>query len=157
MKILVDSREQQKLSFPFNNVSEVKTQKLDVGDYGCQFEDGTIAPVFFERKNKGDLFGTLGKGHKRFRREIQRALDNNHYLFLIIECPLVSILAGYEYKARGGKKVRSKIKGTAIAKTLFTLWIKYGLFPVFCSGREEMSSYIYGTFNSLEKIHMKGK
>jgi len=156
LEILVDSREQTPLDFPFKQVSNVGVTKLEVGDYACKCND-TVLPVIFERKSKGDLFGTLGKGHKRFRKELQRALDNHIELIIIIECSLISVLEGFVYKAHGGQKRNSKVKGTAIAQTLFTLWVKYGVLPVFCSSREEMSNYIYGTFLAMEKQFKKGK
>lgn len=156
MIILRDTREQNPLEFNFKNVEKVISTKLDVGDYACQFSDGVIAPVFFERKSKGDLFGTLGKGHKRFRKEIQRAIDNHYKFIIIVECGLMDVLSGFEYKTKRGCRY-SRINGTSIAKTLFTLWIKYGVFPVFCKDREEMSNYIYATFVALEKQYKKGK
>ena len=171
MRIVVDSREQSPLDFPFKQVTAIVTQKLDVGDYACQFDDGTIAPLFFERKSKGDLWNTLtgqtkikdSKGkvikkinhHERFRKELQRAIDNKYTIILIVECSLIAVIRGYNYKVREGGERVSKMSGSAIAKTMFTLWIKYGVFPVFCKDREEMSNYIYGTFCALEKIHNK--
>ena len=131
MKIIVDSREQDILDFPFKQVSEIVVQKLDVGDYACEV-DGKLLPIIFERKSKGDLFGTLGKGNKRFRKELQRAIDSDVKLVLIVECSLVSVLSGYTYKSKGRKRT-SKLKGSSVLKTMFTLWVKYGLFPVFCS------------------------
>lgn len=151
MKILVDTREQTPLDFPFKNVSQTMRRKLSVGDYGCEFDNGKLSPVFFERKSKGDLFNTLGKGHARFRKELQRANSLGHILIVIIECSLLSVLRGFRYKTKKGGVQASKLRGTSVAKTLFTLWIKYGIFPVFCKNREEMANYIYGTFCALEK------
>ena len=90
MKILIDTREQDLLEFG----SKVHTErrKLDVGDYGCEMDDGTIVPVIFERKSVGDWMSTLTNNKKaktqnydRFKKEIQRAKDSNIKLLLIIE------------------------------------------------------------------------
>lgn len=66
LKILIDSREQKILTFKHPQITEIIIKKCEVGDYGCQFEDGFIVPVYFERKGLSDLFGTLGMGYKRY-------------------------------------------------------------------------------------------
>lgn len=146
MKIRVDTRETKPLEFPQKEVEGVERLKLDVGDYALVLPDGNLAPLIFERKGKGDLFGTLGKGHDRFRREAQRAIDKGITLVIIVECSLLSVLQGHD---------RSRVSGVAVAKTLFTLWVKYGIIPVFCKNREEMSNFIYGTFMAISKAHSK--
>lgn len=133
MKILIDTREQSPLEFKHENVTDTCTKTLKVGDYGCEYKLGYIPPVFFERKSIGDLFGSMGKGYPRFKRELQRAECDNVKLILIIEGTLTKTLKGAKY---------SRMKGKSIVKKLFTLWIKYGLYPVFCKDRKEMSRYI---------------
>ena len=64
--LVVDTREQRPL---FKPSSWVVDEKLDQGDYSIRgFEDRVV----IERKGLGDLYGSLGKGRKRFEREIQR-------------------------------------------------------------------------------------
>ncbi len=106
---------------------------LPCGDYCCQYKSGYIAPIIFERKSIGDLFGTLGQGYERFKRELLRAKELDLKLILIIEGTLGKVLKGYE---------PSEIKGISIVKKLFTLFIRYNLMPVFCKDREECSKYI---------------
>ena len=146
MKIIIDSREQSELTFDFPFVTEIMRMKLEVGDYGCQYEDGYVAPVVFERKSIPDLFGTLGKGHDRFDREIARAKDMDIKLILIIEGTLTKVLKGYEH---------STISGISIAMTVFSLWLRYGLTPVWCKDRIEMQIFIYNYFAALGR--MKGR
>ncbi len=127
-------------------VTNTRNIALPVGDYGCQYEDGWVAPVVFERKSVPDLFGTLGKGHKRFQREINRAKDSKTKMILIVEGTLSKVLKGYD---------RSSIKGISAVKTLFTLWIKYGVYSAWCKDRVEMTDYIYHYFTSIGRLKYK--
>lgn len=137
MIILVDTREQAPLEFNHPMITEVRRQKLEVGDYAVLFKDGSVPSVFFERKSIGDLYGTLGKGYKRFKREIQKVLDKKWTMIIIIEGSLTKVLKGYKH---------STLEGISIVKKLMTLWIRYGIRPVFCSNREEMSEFITNFF-----------
>lgn len=148
MVILVDTREQKPLSFKHDWITEVKTYKLNVGDYACQFKDGHIPNIYFERKTLTDLFGTMGHGYKRFKKEIQRTIDAKAKLILIVEEPLNKIYKGTRH---------STLKGESIVKKLFTLWIKYGVSPVFCSNNKEMSDYITEFYVAYGKQYVKTK
>ena len=70
MIVLIDTREQQPLEFDHKFIEGIEMTKLEVGDYAVKFKDGYSPLYFFERKSIGDLFGTMGKGYKRFKREI---------------------------------------------------------------------------------------
>ena len=150
MIIQIDTREQLKLTFDMENkyLDGVELCKLDAGDYGCRFNDGHIPPIVFERKSIGDLFGTLGGGHSRFKKEIQRAKDNGVQMIIIIEGTMSKVLRGHEH---------STIEGISILRTLFTLWVKYGVIPVFCKDRVEMSRYIVEFYVSVGKQYIKEK
>ena len=148
MKIIQDTREQTPLEFPYEFVSEVKIEKLPVGDYTCVYEDGYRVPIIFERKSISDLFGTLGRGYKRFKNEIMLAKTLGIRLVLIIEKPLGTVLKGYE---------KSDLSGESVIRKLFTLMVKYDVFPVFCKDREEMSRYIYEFYCSIGRLMKKGK
>jgi ERCC4-type nuclease len=146
--IITDSREQTPLDFPYEFVSEIKVEKLPVGDYGCEFVNGYRPPVSFERKSKGDLFNTMGRGYARFKREIELAKELNIRLIIIIEATMTSVLKGFE---------KSDLSGISIIRKLMTLLIKYNVYPVFCKDRDEMGLYIYEFFSSIGRLTMKGK
>ena len=134
MKILIDSREQAPLVFPIDGIcTETKLATLDVGDYQAEYTDGTRPPVVFERKGLGDLFGTMTAGYARFKREMERAQEQGIRLILLIEGTLTDVYAGHTY---------SQFAGSSCVQKLFTLWVKYDLYPVFCANRSEMSRYI---------------
>jgi ERCC4-type nuclease len=146
IKILVDSREQTALEFNYDIVSEVRIEKLPVGDYQVEYEDNFRPPIIFERKSLSDLYGTLGKGHKRFKNEIALSKQLGIQLILIVEKPLSTVLKGYE---------KSDLSGDNIVKKMFTLMIKYNLFLVFCKDREECAEYIYNFFSAIGRLKMK--
>lgn len=148
MVILQDTREQQPLVFNHEFITAIEIGKLQVGDYQVRFNDSFTPLVAFERKGIADLFGTLGKGYKRFKKELERAKASNISIILIIEGSFTKVLGGYGH---------STIEGITIIRKLFTLWVKYGVYPVFCKDRDEMSQYIAEFFCALGRKHLEDK
>lgn len=148
MEILIDTREQTPLEFHHEYITGVNRMKLEVGDYGVKFFDGYTPPLFFERKSKNDLFISLGKDYKRFKRELLRAQENNMQLILIIECSITDILKGSKY---------SMIEGITIIKKLFTLWVRHNLAFICCRNRDEMSIYIAEFYSAIGREYILGK
>jgi ERCC4-type nuclease len=144
MKILSDTREQ--LPLDFNH--DVIVQKLDVGDYGCQFKDGHIPNIFFDRKSISDLYGTMGKGYKRFKKCILRAQESDTTLMIIVEGSFTEVLKGYKF---------SQIRGVSMIMKLFTIWIRYGVMTVYCKDREEMSRYISEFYQGVGREYVRRK
>ena len=144
MRIVIDSREQ--LPLKFRKDIETVTRKLDVGDYSI---DGYENKIAIERKSPSDLFGSLGKGHQRFKREIQRAEDYD-YFGILVEAPFKAIynkeFVGSEY---------SKMKGDVIVQICYTLKFKYGVDIIFCNGRKEAKSLIRQLFKAWLKLRGK--
>lgn len=148
MKIIIDSREQLPLRFKHPYITEVIVRKLDVGDYGVVFEDGHSPLFFFDRKSIPDLFGTMGTGYDRFKKCILRSQETGSTLFIIIEGTLLDVFKGTKY---------SDIDGKSVVYKLFTLWLKYGVQPVFVKDRKEMAEYITQFFIAVGKRHVEGK
>ena len=157
MIIIIDSREQKPLKFKKNSVvKEVIKQPIPIGktrfslDYGCKFKDGHIPAVFFERKEMTDLFGTLKTkdGYNRFRRKMKAAQEAGITIMLIVEGSLCDVLKGTKY---------SKVKGLEVVRSMFTIWFKYGVVPVFTSDRVDMVQYIVEFYHSMEKDYMRRK
>ena len=144
--INIDTREQLPLDFSSHKIiDEQVVATLPYGDYCCEY-NGKLLPVVFDRKSLGDLFGTLGKGHKRFMREVDRAKKDNTLLIIIVEKNLSTIRKGYRY---------SKMSGSAIMRQLFTLQHKHSVPFVCCKNREEMEMYIAEYFYSYVKNGFK--
>src|SRR3990167_5970470 len=132
--IIQDTREQAPLKFKKDSVlTDVVTETLSVGDYAVRYTNGLSCPIVFERKSLPDLYGTMTGGYPRFKKELMRAKQAGIELVLIIEGSLTEVQAGVKY---------SKWDGDSMIKKLFTLLVRYGLYPVFCSDRLEMASFI---------------
>lgn len=85
LKIMVDTREQQRLQF-----ANCESLKLDVGDYSTIGEDYTN--TFVDRKSFSDWCGTLvGDNFDRFCREIVRAQTQDCFLWVVIECRMEDV------------------------------------------------------------------
>ncbi len=141
MKVKIDSREQRPINFEVSgSVSTVTTEGLPFGDYWATYENGEEMPIVFERKGMADLFGTLTSGMERFKKELQRCKENNFKMILIVEGTLSEVLVG---------TLHSTVEGKTILKTMFTLWVKYDLTPVFCPNRSEMKRFMIETWEAV--------
>lgn len=141
MVILQDSREQSPLHFDLDSiVTEVVVDTLPVGDYSARYVSGRIAPVYVERKGLGDLFTTMTSGYPRFKREMQRAKDYRIQLILAIEGSLDDVYCGVRY---------SRFAGSSCVQKLFTLAVRYDVYPVFCQSRGEMALWIRELYEAI--------
>lgn len=129
LKLLQDSREQKFLKFKTETIRTC----LVVGDYSASFNKNHIHNTIFERKNCGDLFSTLSAGYSRFKREIQRAKENNITLIIAIEGSKERILRGYSH---------SKRNGCSIVLQLETIRDRYGVDHIYFPSRISMANYI---------------
>ena len=116
-----------------NEITGIERRCLSVGDYGCEYENGWAPPFYFERKSIGDLYGTMTGGYKRFKAEMERAVEAKVKLVLIVEETLGEVGDGWKH---------SEFSGDSMIQKLFTLRVRYGLETVFCDGRREMVRYI---------------
>ena len=134
MKIVVDTREQRPLW-----VKDTIRKGLKVGDYSIE---GYETEIVIERKSPTDLFGTLGKGHTRFKKELEKALMYK-YFAIVIEVPYGVIKS----KCFNGSE-HSNMLGSTVLKILFTLNIKYGINIFFARTRAETKSIIKEIFEA---------
>jgi len=144
MKIIIDSRETRPLAFRASGTLEgTEIRKLDVGDYSIAgFED----KIAVERKDPNDLFGTLGKSHNRFKRELERAKSLD-YFAIVVDCSFSNI----RDKTFEGAHW-SQMRGDVIIQILSTLELKYG-FPVhYCKDRNESASLIRNLLKAYWKL-----
>lgn len=143
INLIIDTREQQPLPFhPTGMIEGVKSKKLNCGDYSIEGYENEIA---VERKSPSDLFGTLGKGHTRFKKELQRAKDYD-YFAIIVETPFFDV---YEKCFEGAEY--SSMAGDVIIKQCFTIKFKYGVDVIFCNNRSEASAIIRQIFRGWLK------
>jgi len=144
--IKIDTREQKPLEFTAGTNTQNKCLKF--GDYGCEVEtpEGSWIdiPIRFERKGFADLFGTMGKGYERFKKEMERAQKSNHKLFLLVEGSMVKVQKGYAY---------SQISGDTIIKKLAMLEVRYGLHVHYFNNRAEMTRFIEEIYEAVVRNH----
>lgn len=140
--IVVDTREQK----PLWN-SGIISKHLETGDYSLEMNGVSHENKFaIERKSLMDLFGTLGKGHKRFTKELERA-SKLDYFAIVVDGSYSSIV-----NKNFPNSYRSTMKGFVIAKILFTIHMKYQI-PIFMTqGRIESKQVIKSIMNSYIKI-----
>jgi len=142
MVIAQDSREQAPLDWKgIEGVEKVEVIGLAFGDYQG-FVNEKVVPIVWERKGLGDLFGTLGAGHDRFRRELERAKQANFKLVLMIEGTYSDVWNGVEH---------SQMDGRVILKILATMYVKYDLEYHFCESRRVMARMIADTLLAIER------
>jgi hypothetical protein len=82
--ILIDSREQQPLSF-----KRSRPQKLAFGDYTLAGEDYSY--TYVDRKSESDFKSTVTVSYERFLKEIGRAVNMDCYIFVVVESSLRDI------------------------------------------------------------------
>ena len=147
-QIIVDSREQS----PWFSSKESITKGLKTGDYSLA---GFEEKFSLERKSLMDLYGTLGKGHSRFKKELERA-KSLEYFAILVE-------GDYdEFRTKQFPKAyHTKMRGYVIASIMSTISIKYNIPIFFCSdpkncrllAKDLMKSYIKIKQNEVPSCH----
>lgn len=148
MIIISDSREQSGLDFTgIEGVSKVEKMGLAYGDYTALVgKENKPVPIVFERKGFGDLWGTMTSGYDRYKREMQRARDENVKLILVIEGSYTDVWNGFE---------RSQYSGESMLKKLAMLYVRYDHEYIFCESRRVMARRIVDTFAAVERNWVK--
>ena len=133
-KIVVDTREQKPLW-----VKNTIKKGLKIGDYSIEgYED----KISIERKSLADIFGTLTRGHTRFKKELERAMGLEFFA-IVIEGSIDDI-----HNKKFPFSYKTKVKGFVIAKILCTLMVKYKVLVIFSGDRVNSRRIIKELFNS---------
>ena len=129
--LIIDTREQDSLSFEkFRGIESIR-QGLKTGDYSIQGHEDEIC---FERKSVQDLVGTLIGGHERFLREMERMKDFEIKYILVEHSPSIV----YHYCNTHGWQNKFDI----IIQSLLAYAYHYQVRVRFCKDREDMAKYI---------------
>lgn len=126
--IIIDTREQLPLWDDIN--FKVIRKKLDEGDYTTE-KLYNIAHI--ERKSPMDFYGSLIQGHKRFSREIQRAIEKDLSFAIFVECTEKKFTS---MRFKGA--YRLKTKPSTLKKIVDTFQERYPIRIVWCKNREDM-------------------
>tara|TARA_R100000808_G_scaffold4839_1_gene15249 strand:+ start:6127 stop:7131 length:1005 start_codon:yes stop_codon:yes gene_type:complete len=84
LNIFIDTREQQPLTF-----KNSESVKLDFGDYTLGGDNYNY--TFVDRKSEGDFLITFSSGFKRFQKEMDRVVQFDSFLYIVIESDLEQI------------------------------------------------------------------
>ena len=141
---MIDTREQLPLWTKSTKTQQIMRTKLDTGDYSIL---GMEDKICLERKSGADIVGSVGKGHKRFQKELARSLELD-YFAIIIECTYTAI----EEKSFDGG-LHSKMKGDVVNSILNTITTKYKIPVFYCINRVEMKKRVKGLLNAYWKLH----
>lgn len=141
--IIIDNREQNPLRLA------VKTENgtINTGDYVLK---GSKNNIFVERKSISDFTGTLSKGYERFGRELDRVVENNSYLVMLVENDINSSL-NFSYLPQ---MKYTKASPSFIFKHLRELLTKYPnhFQCLFVDGRIEASKILMSIFKLGKQV-----
>ena len=148
MKIIIDTREQKSYSFssitPHPPTTIIRT--LKTGDYSLDGFD--ISGITLERKSLSDLFGSLGKGRKRFVKELERMAEFD-YAAVIIEAEWSTVIRH--------PPTRSKLNPKSVYSSIIAWQQRYGIHFWCCPGRAFAEKTTYRILERYWKDHMNGK
>jgi len=142
MTIVIDTRERTPYTFSMfegGNV-EIVRQKLDAGDYSLVGHEHDIA---IERKTHADAYGCLGRGRKRFHREIDRLITYK-YAAIIIECSLQTFLEPPPH---------STLSPSAAINTLISWDLRFGVRAIFAGTRGLAETYVFRMLQKFNDHH----
>jgi len=138
--IAVDTREQRPWTFQGLRADARQSHKplnvqwewvaLAAGDYSIV---GMETEVAIERKSLADLFGSVGSGHERFRREHER-LAAYQFAAVVVEAGWSDVL----FRPPGYSKVKPKV----IFRTAMQWSVRYGVQWHLVGGRDANESRV---------------
>jgi DNA excision repair protein ERCC-4 len=131
LPLVVDSREQLPYEFAGATV-----KALPSGDYSL---DGMEHRVAIERKTLADAYGSLGRGRRRFEREMER-LSKLDFAAVVIEATLEEFLRGAAY---------SQLNPKSAINSLIAWTVRFRI-PVFFAGNRRYARSL--TYRLLEKF-----
>jgi ERCC4-type nuclease len=141
MIIIIDTREQLPLAFTGH---ETVRRKLDEGDYNIKELKRYIV---IERKTLQDLYGSIIKGHARFKNEIVRSRLQNKAFYIFLEGSLEMF-----YSLKWAKR-KLHIKPFILKQIIKTMQERYQITIIECENREIMQNLIVQTLDINRKLY----
>ena len=145
--LLVDTREQTMLDVAVDG-AKVERDTLPVGDYGLRDPLGRLFPLVVERKTVADLFGTFGRGYRRFRREIARAKEAKVQMVMVVEGARDHVALGL---------ARSSRSGASVIRQLNTIFLRHELPYIYATGHGEAGRVVSDLLGACVRNYGKGK
>lgn len=139
---IIDTREQK----PFEFKNSVR-KKLEVGDYTTKKLHGKF---HVERKSVIDLYGSITKGHLRFKKEIIRAKHYAIELIVMVEGTRQDL-----YHKRFYKGSERKMDGETLLKIVDTIQRKHGIAFKFYASRASCHRAMVRLLKQKESLRIK--
>lgn len=151
MILIVDTREQDPLSFSSVEGFSVARETMNVGDYTARHKDGQMDSAVIERKSVGDLFHSFTHEYENEKEKIFRAQELGLKYILAVESPALDVRKGHKYW-RDGEWREVQKTGIAQVRQIMTIQRKYSIEVWWCAGRLEMAFMIQEYFLAMERI-----
>lgn len=156
MQILIDTREQDALTFQFTEGVSVKSECLKVGDYTVRHKDGSMDTAVVERKSVADLFHSFTHEYENEKEKIFRAKELGLTYILAVESPALEVRKGHRY-FKAGEWHEVKKSGISQVRQIMKIQRKYGIEVWWCASRSEMAFLIQEYFLAAERIRKETK
>ena len=156
MQIIIDTREQEALTFQMIDGVSVKSECLKVGDYAARHKDGQMDSTVIERKSIGDLFSSFtGDNYDREKEKIKRAKELGIRLVLAVESPAIEVRKGHKYW-KDGEWHEVQKTGISQVRQIMTLLRRGDFAEVWwCASRTDMAFQIQEYFLTAERANLK--
>lgn len=156
--IIIDTREKANQhiikAFEDYNIKHIK-RKLNYGDYGVLIakddnliNEDIVLKVSVERKGSLDEIGAnLTRGKERFAREMQRCVDDNASMIIMVE--------GVSYEDIINENYKIKLTAKQFLALLHTIYGDYKVPTVFIPNKNNVPLYIYDTLKYWTRSFLK--
>lgn len=143
-QIIVDTREQRPYKFQkIKPKPTIITDTLKTGDYSIfGYED----QFCIERKSLPDLFGSMGKGRKRFEKEFDR-MSKMRFAVLMIESSYINMFRN--------PPIYSRMNPKAVYRSVIAWEIRYGVHVHWSENRAFAEAETYILIENFWKGHRK--
>ena len=157
MQIIIDTREQRPVLYDKSNANgyddlQISFETLKTGDYSVKgMSDPATCKhsICIERKSLPDLFQSLGRGRKRFEKELFR-MSKFDFSCIVIEGSFFNIL--------NNPPEMSSMSTKAVFRSLLAFQQRYGVHVMPCHDRAMAERVIYLTLKRFfDDRQKKGK
>jgi ERCC4-type nuclease len=141
--LVIDTRENDALfKRPLKGLVVVR-DTLSTGDYSVRGFERSMA---IERKNLADLYGSLGNGRERFKKELER-LKNYERKWIFVESTHQEALSYQEY---------SQMHPNSVRHSIVSIEIRLGIPFYFQPDRRQMERHLLDLFVKYYKVKREG-
>lgn len=146
INLIVDTREQNPLTFEKYEDINVMSDTLECGDYtpvGFDMANDDYSLIIERKLSARELIGNIGKNWDRFQRELEKmSFYQNKFL----------VVCGPEEYYQLYKRKMTKLHPNFVRTRFHEIRLKYGVQIVHCNNRETAEEFIYQLIKSTVKL-----